>query len=152
MDGWNTTVVSFWVPAYFQGRTAVSFKHRDLPASTGPTINRLRETKLWTLLYSVAWVGHRTDGPTERWFRKAWMAGLVGESLENGWLVVCNKFSPPQNGPKQKNQGFLGNFWVAQILMVNSFELKPFEGRKTMEKQDFNQSLEVRLLIWWWLM
>ena len=29
-----------------------------------------RGTKLWTLLYSVAWVGHRTDGPTERWFRQ----------------------------------------------------------------------------------
>ena len=101
MDGWNTTVVSFWVPAYFQGRTAVSFKHRDIPASgmfDGTHRLRLRETKLWTLLYSVAWVGHRTDGPTERWFRKA-KRRAGGESLQNGWLVVCNKFSPPQNVP-----------------------------------------------------
>ncbi|CAJ1334687.1 unnamed protein product [Effrenium voratum] len=37
-------------------------------------IHRLAELykgkDLWALLYSVAWVGHRTDGPTERWFRK----------------------------------------------------------------------------------
>ena len=33
-----------------------------------------RNANLWALLYSVAWVGHPTDGPTERWFRKAGFA------------------------------------------------------------------------------
>ena len=45
--------------------------HHPLLVQDGP-----RGTKLWTLLYSVAWVGHRTDGPTERWFRQEPLVGF----------------------------------------------------------------------------
>lgn len=47
-------------------------------------------TKLWTLLYSVAWVGHRTDGPTERWFRQDLPDTYLGQGALECYVVAAN--------------------------------------------------------------
>ena len=44
MDGWNT-IVSFWVPAYFQGR-AVSFREGK-PLKNGPQDHGPKGRQLW---------------------------------------------------------------------------------------------------------
>lgn len=45
---------------------------------------------LWALLYSVAWVGHPTDGPTERWFRKDLSEKYLGKDGLKCFVVAAN--------------------------------------------------------------
>ncbi|CAK9031204.1 Omega-amidase [Durusdinium trenchii] len=46
--------------------------------------------KLWALLYSVAWVGHQTDGPVERWFRKDLPETYLGNGGLECYVVAAN--------------------------------------------------------------
>ncbi|CAE7612668.1 NIT2 [Symbiodinium sp. CCMP2592] len=45
---------------------------------------------LWALLYSVAWVGHPTDGPTERWFRKDLSETYLGRDGLKCFVIAAN--------------------------------------------------------------
>mmetsp|Transcript_32175 Transcript_32175/g.66310 ORF Transcript_32175/g.66310 Transcript_32175/m.66310 type:complete len:308 (-) Transcript_32175:187-1110(-) len=45
---------------------------------------------LWALLYSVAWVGHPTDGPTERWFRKDLSETYLGKDGLKCFVIAAN--------------------------------------------------------------
>ncbi|CAE7584590.1 Nit2 [Symbiodinium sp. CCMP2456] len=47
-------------------------------------------SNLWALLYSVAWVGHPTDGPTERWFRKDLSETYLGRDGLKCFVVAAN--------------------------------------------------------------
>mmetsp|Transcript_40628 Transcript_40628/g.116243 ORF Transcript_40628/g.116243 Transcript_40628/m.116243 type:complete len:314 (-) Transcript_40628:43-984(-) len=54
-------------------------------------LGQLYEGKdLWCLLYSVAWYGHPTEGPAERWFRRDLSETYLGKGALQCHVVAAN--------------------------------------------------------------
>ena len=100
-----------------------------------------RGTKLWTLLYSVAWVGHRTDGPTERWFRQE-PCGSGGFSQGPWWFPWNLNVGRWPKWPKiMANHGFImvyqpkimANHWFIMVyqpkIMANHWFIMVYQPK-----------------------